>query len=576
MKVFSLTKIATIMAVSVLTLSACNDRADVRTAKNVYSDSVNAQAAEIAKNVLIIDTHIDVPYRLDHKYEDVSQSTASGDFDYPRAVQGGLNAPFMSIYIPAKLQKEGGSKALADKLIDDVEKLIKQSPKKFAMAHNTKQVEENFANGIMSLPMGMENGSPIEGDLANLKHFYDRGIRYITLTHSKTNHISDSSYDENKPAQGLTDFGKELVVEMNNIGVMVDISHVSDQAFYQVMEISKTPVIASHSSARFFTPGFERNMNDDMIKLLAKNGGVIQMTFSSVFTSKKYRDQSAAYDHIQAQFIKDNKLDEENDKELIGAYEDGYWETNPYDLGSVELVVDHFEHVINMVGIDHVGIGSDFDGVGKTLPPLLKDVSTYPNLIAELLKRGYSEADIEKLLSGNLMRVWKEVEVYAEEHKLSAEALALVKKFGGTLKPLLKTAMKSGGPVNAINVCSVQAPAIAKSLSENSPWTVKRVSLKARNQKTATPDAWEKGVLEDFETQRTAGVAIKNMTAMNTKTHEFRYMKAQGIAPVCLNCHGTDIKPEVQAALNSHYKNDKAVGYKLGDVRGAFSLTKQL
>lgn len=419
MKKFTLTKLATVMTVSILALSACSEQKPIEKKVELKVDSIETRANKIAKNVLIIDTHIDVPYRLDHKYEDISEATANGDFDYPRAVKGGLNAPFMSIYIPSELEQLGGSKALADKLIDDVEKLVQQSPAKFALAYNTKQVRDNFAKGVMSLPMGMENGSPIEGDLANLKHFYDRGIRYITLTHAKANHISDSSYDSERPAQGLTDFGKQLIVEMNNMGIMVDISHVSDQAFYHVMEISKVPVIASHSSARFFTPGFERNMDDEMIKLLAKNGGVIQMTFSSVFTSKKYRDQSATYDQIEAQFIADSHLDKNNeaDKTKIEAYEEAYWEKNPYDLGSLDLVVDHFEHVINMVGIDHVGIGSDFDGVGKTLPPLLKDVSTYPNLVGALLKRGYTEAEIEKLLSGNLMRVWEQTEAYAANAK---------------------------------------------------------------------------------------------------------------------------------------------------------------
>jgi membrane dipeptidase len=419
MKKFTVTKLAAVMTVSILALSACSEQKPIENKVEPKVDSIDTRANEIAKNVLIIDTHIDVPYRLDHKYEDISESTANGDFDYPRAVKGGLNAPFMSIYIPSELEQLGGSKALADKLIDDVEKLVQQSPAKFALAYNTKQVRDNFAKGVMSLPMGMENGSPIEGDLANLKHFYDRGIRYITLTHAKANHISDSSYDSERPAQGLTDFGKQLIVEMNNMGIMVDISHVSDQAFYHVMEISKVPVIASHSSARFFTPGFERNMDDEMIKLLAKNGGVIQMTFSSVFTSKKYRDQSATYDQIEAQFIADSHLDKNNeaDKTKIEAYEEAYWEKNPYDLGSLDLVVDHFEHVINMVGIDHVGIGSDFDGVGKTLPPLLKDVSTYPNLVGALLKRGYTEAEIEKLLSGNLMRVWEQTEAYAANAK---------------------------------------------------------------------------------------------------------------------------------------------------------------
>ncbi|MGB0936635.1 MAG: dipeptidase [Colwellia sp.] len=419
MNIFSLTKVAAIIAASSLTLSACKEQAPVENSKQEPPKSFHEKAHDMAKNLLIVDTHIDVPYRLENKYEDVSEHTESGDFDYPRAVKGGLNAPFMSIYIPAELEALGGSKELADKLIKDVESLVNKSPEKFALAYSTKQVEDNFAKGIMSLPMGMENGSPIEGDLSNLKHFYDKGIRYITLTHSKANHISDSSYDTERPAQGLTDFGKELIVEMNNMGVMVDVSHVSDQAFYQVIEISKVPVIASHSSARFFTPGFERNMDDEMIKLLAKNGGVIQMTFSSVFTSKKYRDQSATYDQIEAQFIADSHLDKNNetDKTKIEAFKENYWQTNPYDLGSLELVIDHFDHVVKLVGIDHVGIGSDFDGVGKTLPPLLKDVSMYPNLIEGLLKRGYSDTDIEKLLGGNLMRVWKEVEAYAVKVK---------------------------------------------------------------------------------------------------------------------------------------------------------------
>ncbi|PCH97476.1 MAG: peptidase M19 [Gammaproteobacteria bacterium] len=417
---FSLNKLVLVALCSTFALTACEEpKTLVEKEETKKVVTIEMRAAKIAKETLIIDTHIDVPYRLEHKYEDVSKATTEGDFDYPRAVKGGLNVPFMSIYIPSKLQKIGGSKALADKLIDDIEAIVKQSPNKFALAYSTAQVQENFEKGLISLPMGMENGSPIAGDLANLHHFYNRGIRYITLTHGKTNHISDSSYDKNRPAQGLTPFGKELIVEMNNVGVMVDISHVSDQAFYQVMEISKTPVIASHSSARFFTPGFERNMTDDMIKLLAKNGGVIQMTFSGIFISQKYREQSAAYDLVEADFIKANNLDKEleADKSKIDAFEDAYKLENPFDFGTLAMVLDHYDHVVNLVGIEHVGIGSDYDGVSGILPETLKDVATYPNLIAGLLARGYSEPDIKKLLSGNIMRVWQQVEEYAATHK---------------------------------------------------------------------------------------------------------------------------------------------------------------
>jgi len=371
-------------------------------------------AKVIAKKYIITDGHIDVPYRLEDEFENVAEHTDHGDFDFPRAVAGGLDAPFMSIYIPASLEKTGGSKALADKLITMVEDIVNTSPDKFALAYSTADVEANFAKGIMSLPMGMENGSPIEGDLANLKHFYDRGIRYITLTHSKANHISDSSYDEARPAGGLTDFGKVLVKEMNNIGVMVDVSHISDDAFADVMAITKAPVIASHSSARHFTPGFERNMSDEMIKALAKNGGVIQINFGSSFINQEAIEYGKTRKAAIKVFTKANNL--EKDSSEITAFKKQYKIDNPYPYASLNDVLDHFDHVIKLVGVDYVGIGSDYDGVGDSLPSNLKDVASYPNLIEGLLKRGYSEADIAKILSGNVMRVWKAVEAYAAEH----------------------------------------------------------------------------------------------------------------------------------------------------------------
>ncbi|NQY47641.1 MAG: membrane dipeptidase [Colwellia sp.] len=373
-----------------------------------------ALAEEIAKKYIITDGHIDVPYRLESEFENVAEHTAHGDFDFPRAVAGGLDAPFMSIYIPAKFERTGGSKALADKLITMVENIVKAAPDKFALAYSTADIEANFAKGIISLPMGMENGSPIEGDLANLQHFFERGIRYITLTHSKANHISDSSYDENRPAGGLTDFGKTLVVEMNNIGVMVDVSHISDEAFYDVMAITKTPVIASHSSARHFTPDFERNMSDEMIQALAKNNGVIQINFGSSFISQAAIDYGKLRKAAIKVFIAENDLEKNSDE--VKAFKEQYKVSNPYPFSSLSDVLDHFDHVVKLVGIDYVGIGSDYDGVGDSLPTNLKDVASYPNLIAGLLKRGYSEQDIAKILSGNVMRVWQAAEAYAAQH----------------------------------------------------------------------------------------------------------------------------------------------------------------
>ena len=422
-----------LMAAIVLSLgvavSACQDpNAGVQSAKDSTVNSAETTkeavvvatvdqaklAIEISKKYIITDGHIDVPYRLESEFENVAEHTAHGDFDFPRAVAGGLDAPFMSIYIPASLEKTGGSKALADKLITMVENIANEAPEKFELAYSTAEVEENFAKGIISLPMGMENGSPIEGDLANLKHFYDRGIRYITLTHSKANHISDSSYDEARPAGGLTDFGKTLVAEMNNIGVMVDVSHISDDAFNDVMAISKVPVIASHSSARHFTPGFERNMSDDMIKTLAKNGGVIQINFGSSFINQEAIEYGKIRKAAIKSFSAENNVEAKSDE--VKAFKVAYKIKHPYPFASLSDVLDHYDHVVKLVGIDYVGIGSDYDGVGDSLPSNLKDVSSYPNLIEGLLKRGYSESDIAKILSGNVMRVWKAAESYAAQH----------------------------------------------------------------------------------------------------------------------------------------------------------------
>ena len=405
---------------SMLFLSICLGLSTAACQKEQISENTDVvknhhqRAIEIAKNTIIADTHIDVPFRLKEKFENVANHTDSGDFDHPRAVTGGLDAPFMSIYIPAELEKKGGSKELADKLIDMVEGMVKTSPDKFALAHSTQELAANFAKGLVSFPMGMENGSPIEGNFKNLEHFYQRGIRYITLTHSKANHISDSSYDTNRPAKGLTTFGKELITQMNNIGVMVDVSHISDDAFYQVMEISKTPVIASHSSARHFTPGFERNMSDEMITLLAKNGGVIQINFGSTFISQVSIENRNTFKAAVNAYSEQNEFSADSDE--VKAFSEEYRKKTPFIFANLDNVLDHFDHVVKLVGIDYVGIGSDYDGVGDSLPIGLKDVSSYPNLIEGLLNRGYSEQDIKKILSGNLLRVWKAVEEYAEQH----------------------------------------------------------------------------------------------------------------------------------------------------------------
>ncbi len=377
------------------------------------SVDLQAKAERLAQETLIIDTHVDVPYRLEEQMEDISQRTEKGDFDFPRAQAGGLNAPFMSIYVPASYQTSGGAKEFADSLIDMVEGFTTQWPEKFAIATTPDDLAVHKAAGKISLPLGMENGAPVEDDLANLAHFHQRGIRYITLTHGENNQICDSSYAKERQWNGLSPFGKEVVAEMNRLGIMVDISHVSDDAFYQVIEVTKAPVIASHSSARHFTPDFERNMDDAMIQKLAENGGVIQINFGSFFISTPgHKQGSEAFEAI-SQYAEENGLKPGDEK--FKQFQEQYWEGREKIFADVTDVADHIDHVVQLVGIDHVGLGSDFDGVGDSLPTGLKDVSQYPNLIRVLLERGYSDEDVTKILSGNLLRVWRAVETVAAE-----------------------------------------------------------------------------------------------------------------------------------------------------------------
>ncbi|MEM7360465.1 MAG: dipeptidase [Pseudomonadota bacterium] len=377
-------------------------------------DAVGASdaAIKLAQESIIMDGHIDVPYRVNIKWADVSRKTEKGDFDYPRAKAGGLNGPFMSIYVPAILAETIASTSTAHKLIDYVEAIVGRAPDKFAIATSPDDIEAHFAKGLISLPMGMENGSPIRGDLANLKDFYDRGIRYITLTHSKSNHISDSSYDDNKQWGGLSPFGKELVLEMNKMGIMVDISHVSDDAFYDAVKISKAPMIASHSSLRHFTPGFERNMSDDMVKALAKNGGVIMINFGSTFLTAEARKWSDTRSELRKPIEEKYGSDSQEYKDFNKQYR----EENPLPFAVLKHAIEHIDYAVKLVGVDHVALGSDYDGVGDSLPVGLKDVSTFPNLIQGLLDLEYSEADIKKILGGNTLRVWRDVEEVAASY----------------------------------------------------------------------------------------------------------------------------------------------------------------
>lgn len=418
MKLINSFLVAWVSTMVITTCSKPNQQIGEKEVKMMTEEELALYADDLAHKFIIVDGHVDLPYRMQVKgfmlkktVENVSVET-QGNFDYPKAKRGGLDAPFMSIYVPAAYQKIGNAKAFADSLIDMVSRLPQAFPDMFALANSPEEIENNYSKNLISLPMGMENGAPIGNDIANVRYFYDKGIRYITLTHSKDNQICDSSYDTTYTWNGLSPFGEQVVREMNKWGIMVDISHVTDSAAFDALAITQAPVIASHSSCRKFTPNWERNMPDELIQALAENDGVIHINFGSSFLSKEAQDKREKMREALTNWRTENNLTTEDS--LYLAYAKKYaTEHDVYE--DIQTVADHIDHVVNLVGIEHVGFGSDYDGVGDSLPKGLKDVSTYPNLIATLLKRGYSEEDIEKICYKNTFRVWEKVNEVAKE-----------------------------------------------------------------------------------------------------------------------------------------------------------------
>ena len=364
------------------------------------------KADKYSKEFIIADGHIDLPYRLYKEgllYEkniNLNRETI-GNFDIPKAEKGGLNCPFMAIYIPSeKLEDEAF--AFANDLIDLVRNIINYNDK-FNSAYSPEDVIKNFKKNLISLPMGIENGSAIGTNIDNLTYFFNRGIRYITLTHAKNNQICDSSYDDEKKWNGLSDFGKSLVRKMNKVGMMIDVSHVSDDAFLDIMMITNKPVIASHSSPRFFTPGFERNLSDKMIELISKNKGVILINFGSSFVNSKSNKLFSEINKMTEKWRVQKQL--KKDSEEVEKYKDSLInKLNPF--ADLEDVLDAIDHVNNLVGDNFIGFGSDYEGLGNSLPKNLKDVSAYINLIEGLIERGYSSQSIEKICYKNFFRVW--------------------------------------------------------------------------------------------------------------------------------------------------------------------------
>ena len=372
---------------------------------------LRARALKLHREALVIDTHNDVTSRITDEGFDLGQRDARGETDLPRLKEGGVDAEFFAIYVAAKYAREGGSARRALDMIDGVYEQARRHPESLEMAFTAADIRRIAKRGKIASLMGIEGGHAIEDSLMALRQFYRLGVRYMTLTHSNTNSWADSSGDINNPSvkhhNGLTDFGKEVVREMNRLGMMVDISHVADKTFWDAVAASEAPIIASHSSARALTD-VARNMTDEMLAAVGKKGGVVMVNFAAGFVNTKLvkptPELQARMDEVRRQYADDlNRVR----AELLNL-------TGPRPKTTLDMLIDHFVHVAKVAGIDHVGIGSDFDGVGGQLPEGMEDASKLPAITYELLKRGFSENDVKKVLGGNLLRTMGEVERVAK------------------------------------------------------------------------------------------------------------------------------------------------------------------
>jgi len=380
-------------------------------------DAVSAKARQIHNSAIIVDTHADTPQRfLDEKF-DIGNTDPKdrGHISLDKARAGNLGAEFFSIWVePNTNQGRFGQHTLD--LIDAVYEQAERHPDRVTMAFSVSDIERAHKQKKLAALMGIEGGHSIENDIHLLRDFYRLGVRYMTLSWSNTNEWADSSGDINDPKvehhNGLTDFGREVVREMNRMGMMVDISHVSDKTFYDAIAATKAPVIASHSSSRELTD-HPRNMTDDMLRAVAKNGGVVQVNFFNAFIDENFRKafeaQSKERDAAVAAYIKERKdagqpvtyLDIDRIEREWGA---------KVPRPPLKSLIDHIDHIAKTAGIDHVGLGSDFDGVSGATPEGIDSAADLPKITQALLDRGYNEKEIHKILGGNLLRVFGEVE----------------------------------------------------------------------------------------------------------------------------------------------------------------------
>jgi membrane dipeptidase len=376
---------------------------------SAQSDAISEKAKKLHFSSIVIDTHDDTTQRLLDPHFDIAVPHTDGNIDIPRMRDGGLTAIFFSIWISGKIMGPEAVKQALDQ-IDAVRETVRKHPGELVLATTAEEIREAKKQKKIAALMGVEGGHMMGNDLAVLRTFAALGVRYMTLTHMENNEWADSSTA--KPEHnGLTPFGKDVVREMNRLGIIVDISHVSDKTFYDVLETSKAPVFASHSSCRALC-GAARNMTDDMIRDLAKHGGVIQINYHVGFLSQQYLDFDVAHPEVRKEIGEEVKKRCGTDEACTLTAGDqivrDFMKEGKLPKVDWTLIIDHIDHAVKIGGIDHVGLGSDFDGA--VMPIGMEDATHLPEITDALLKKGYSESDIRKILGENTLRVLSEVQ----------------------------------------------------------------------------------------------------------------------------------------------------------------------
>jgi membrane dipeptidase len=393
--------------------------------------AVSERAQKLHDSALVVDTHADTPQRFLDEGFDIGSTDPKdpGHISLDKARRGNLDAEFFSIWVEPDTNQGHFARHTFD-LIDSVYEQAARHPDRMVMAFSPNDIDRAHREHKLAALMGIEGGHSIENDIHLLRDYYRLGVRYMTLSWSNTNEWADSSGDIDDPKvehhNGLTDFGKQVVLEMNRLGMMVDISHVADKTFWDVMAASKAPVIASHSSARALVDA-PRNMTDEMLKAMTTNGGVVQVNFFSGFVDEDYRKANLAQSKAEAAAVQQYVDQMKAEGKAVNYVEEDRIErewTAKIPRPPLKSLIDHIDHIAKVAGIDHVGLGSDFDGVSGATPQGIDSAADLPKITQALLDRGYSPDDIKKILGGNLMRVFREVEGVSHEMQAQKAAVA--------------------------------------------------------------------------------------------------------------------------------------------------------